>query len=343
MKRLVLTILGAIAISAVLAMPAAAAQVINGSFTDGLNGWQVQTESGSAGDWSTYSGSTLPVSGNAAPAPLDGSAAVADESMPASMILYQDVSLEAGATHTLSLDYWVDNQGADWLIPNPPSLSFATPANQQVRIDVIKPSAAADTLDPDDILQTIYAPVSGDPANLPWTNVTAELSAFAGQSVRLRFVDVNNNDYLHFGVDNVTISTSALPAPPSPGPPLLKILSIDPSSYKASGKLGTTVNYSLNRSAAITIRTLKAKSGRRSGSKCVRDSKSNRSAKKCTRWIKLPGLYRTDAKEGNNVFAFDGTPDGKALKSGSYRLLVAAYAPGYENAAPTATASFKVR
>lgn len=342
MKRLAIVIFGALALSALQVTSAGAAQVVNGSFTDGLNGWQVQTEPGSGGDWVSYSANPLPISGHIGPVPLDGNAAVADETGETSTILYQEVALEPGFTHTLSLDYWVINEGGGWIAPDPNTFSYGTPNNQQARIDIIKSSAAADTTDPADILRTIYAPTSGDSLILDWSHSSVDLSPLAGQSVRIRFVDVNNAGYLQLGVDNVAI-TSVPQAAPDPGPPLLKIVSLSPSSFKASGKRGATLNYTLNRSAGVTVRTLQARSGRRSGTRCVRSSKQNSGAKKCTRWIKLAGLGRTDGKAGSNTFAFDGSPEGHALAPGRYRLLVAAYAPGYESAAPTATASFKIR
>ena len=117
---------------AVLAAPAAAhaAIVTNGDFETGsLSGWQTQnTGSG----WFAYSGTASPTNALSIAAPPQGSfAAVTDQSSQGTRILYQDVALEPGQTHTLSLyvyyksnspiahpamdslDYFVTNDGID--------------------------------------------------------------------------------------------------------------------------------------------------------------------------------------------------------------------------------------
>ncbi len=84
---------------------ASADAVTNGGFETGdFTGWQVQDESGSAGTWFVYSGTTAPLTGAPIPAPPEGNyAAISDEEDPTSTILYQDVTLPAGTNATLSL------------------------------------------------------------------------------------------------------------------------------------------------------------------------------------------------------------------------------------------------
>jgi hypothetical protein len=150
-------------------------------------------------------------------APYQGSFdAVADEEDPSSMILYQDVALEAGVPQELSL-YFNFHSFAEMAVPSPNTLSAEVMAeNQQVRVDVMKAGSPPESLAPSDILTTLYATTdSSSPRRIPWTHLSADLSAYAGQTVRIRIAAVDNKFYLNAGVDDVTLSPIAPPPPPS--------------------------------------------------------------------------------------------------------------------------------
>jgi hypothetical protein len=152
------------------------------------------------------------------PAPFHGSFdAIADEHGPSAMILYQDVALEAGVPQGLSL-YFNFHSFADMAIPSPNSLNVETmAANQQVRVDVMKAGSSVSSLEPGDILTTLYATTGPDsPVQIPWTRLTANLSAYAGQTVRIRIAAVDNSYYLNAGVDDVSLSPIPLPIPAPP-------------------------------------------------------------------------------------------------------------------------------
>lgn len=53
----------------------------------------------------------------------------------------------------------------------------------------LKPNAPIESVSPNDILATVFASKAGDPVKLEPTVITADLSAFAGQPVRLRIAD----------------------------------------------------------------------------------------------------------------------------------------------------------
>ncbi len=73
----------------------------------------------------------------------------------------------------------------------------------------MQPGAPLTSLSPSDILTTVFATQTGDPTSLAPTLMTADLSAFAGQTVRLRIAQVDNEYYLNTGVDDVSIATGS--------------------------------------------------------------------------------------------------------------------------------------
>jgi hypothetical protein len=204
---------------------ATAAGVVNGSFESGtLNGWQVSQATG-AGNWFAYTGTDAPI-GSKRPSPADpvqpppqgAHAATTDQANPDTLILYQDVALEPGLSHQLSLLAYYDSY-KPITIPNPDTLSVADDAlrlpngkfqqNQQFRIDVIRPEAPLESLDPADVLRTVFATKRGAPQHMAPTKLTANLSAFAGQTVRIRIASAVTEEVLNAGVDAVSITTSA--------------------------------------------------------------------------------------------------------------------------------------
>ena len=80
--------------------------------------------------------------------------------------------------------------------------------NQQFRADLVRAAGiAADpfTVAPADILLNIYQTVPGDPPVAGYTTVTADVSSYKGQTVCLRFAEVENQWFFHAGVDDVNI------------------------------------------------------------------------------------------------------------------------------------------
>ena len=77
---------------------------------------------------------------------------------------------------------------------------------------MLKAGASPTSLAPGDILATPYASTpSVLPTGIPWTHLTADLSPYAGQTVRVRIAVVDNEYYLNAGVDNVKIETVTPP------------------------------------------------------------------------------------------------------------------------------------
>ena len=134
-------------------------------------------------------------------------------------------TLKPGLDHQLSLLAYY-NSYKPIAIPTPDTLSIADEAlqlpngefqeNQQFRIDVMKPDAPLESLDPADILRTVFATKPGDRPTMAPRNLTANLSAFAGQTVRLRIANTVTEEVFNAGVDAVSIASGA-PGSFSPG------------------------------------------------------------------------------------------------------------------------------
>jgi hypothetical protein len=209
-----------VVLSAVLAAPVAAtaATVVNGDFETGnLQGWQAHGATG-FGDWFVYEGTKPPISeggrGTApVPAPPQGEfAAIADQLDPDTLALYQDISLAAGAKHQLSLQTFYSSN-KPLALPTPDTLStdpsvIGEQANQQYRIDLMKPEAGVESIDPADVLRTLFRTMPGDPVAMPPTRLTANLTPYAGQTVRLRIAVAAGKEALNAGIDDVSVTTT---------------------------------------------------------------------------------------------------------------------------------------
>jgi hypothetical protein len=216
MRFLAIFVLAAAAL--VVPTGATAATVVNGDFETGtFSGWQLLNPDGGGGpeedSWYVYSGTNPPgptIIESVAPPPGGNFAAVTSQGGPGSHYLYQDVALEPFWSHQLSLVAYYRSEG-QLFTPSPASLDPGTAENQQYRIDVMNPAAPIESVNPADILATVFATKTGDPQELGPTTLTADLTPVAGQIVRLRFVEVDNQNYFAASTDNVSI----LSTPPS--------------------------------------------------------------------------------------------------------------------------------
>ncbi len=195
----------ALAVS-LLHSPMLAAQfnlVTNGSFETGdLTGW-TEVNSGD-GQFSVESGTVTPSSGGPIPAPPDGTfASVSDQGGAGSHILYQDVSIPTHGDITLSLLLYYNNRANVWVDNG--TLSESGGANQQLRVDIMDPSAAVDDVGTG-VLMNIIKPSGSDPFTFGYNTLSADLNQFAGQTIRLRFAEVDNQLFLNMAIDDVRIS-----------------------------------------------------------------------------------------------------------------------------------------
>jgi hypothetical protein len=205
----IVVLVGMLAVTAALA----ASRVTNGDFETGtLSGWTASDNG--AGGWSANDGTFL--AGCAGLDGLDGPAAgsfdgLFDMSGPASGLLSQEVTVPTGGRLSFSMEY--ENDNGAWDITPGNEFDVLSP-NQWISIDVLKHGADPASFDPADILATAFRETSGtaDPAQ-PWHTVALDLSAFAGQSVIVRFASADTEDCLPFEIDQVAL-TSGAAAPP---------------------------------------------------------------------------------------------------------------------------------
>jgi len=223
----------AIAILACVALAApagaAAATVVNGGFETEGEGWVASSTNPEIGDFFIYEGTRPPFSDESGqrgtapvPAPPQGKrAAISDQLNASTMFLYQDVVLAPEAKHQLSLQTFYSSN-RPLAIPTPETLStdeeeIGDQVNQQYRIDLVRPEAPLESIAPGDVLRTIFRTTQGDPLSMPPTRITANLSAFAGQTVRIRVAVAAGKEALNAGVDDVSVTSTPLSGPGSSG------------------------------------------------------------------------------------------------------------------------------
>jgi len=203
------------------ATPAAAAPLLlNGGFESGFAGWIRADQLGSDGTFALQTGTTSPVNGITVPVPSGGvAAAMTDAAGPGSHILYQDFVVPVGTTSgTLTFDLFVGNRAAAFFTPT--TLDFSTPAlNQQARVDIVRASADPFSVSAADVLFNAFQTTAGGPLVTGYTTLTADLAtvlaANVGNTLRLRFAEVDNVSVFQLGVDNVNLdaSSTAVPEP----------------------------------------------------------------------------------------------------------------------------------
>ena len=114
--------------------------------------------------------------------------------------------------------------------------------------------------------------------------------------------------------------TTPIPAPDTTAP-VLSGLSLSSKSFTT--KKGTRVRFTLSEAASVLLEVESISKGRKSGSKCVKETRKLRKAKKCNRYTGR-GSFKATGKAGANDISFKGTIGGKRLATAEYRLKVRA-------------------
>jgi hypothetical protein len=200
------------------AAPASAIPLIaNGGFESGFDGWTRADALGGDGTFQLQSGTSSPVNLDPVPAPPGGlAAAMTDAQGPGSHVLYQDFVVPAlvpGAV--LRFDYFVGNRADDFYQLD--SLDFASPdLNQQARVDILLAGSDPFSVSPSDVLLTLFRTEPGDSLVSGYTTLSFDLTSLlvarAGQTLRLRFAEVDNVFIFQLGVDRVALNVVPEPA-----------------------------------------------------------------------------------------------------------------------------------
>ena len=188
--------------------------VLNGSFeanggvgSQTFANWTVQKQPGSQGGFFAQAGVVAPVTPFTVPPPPLGSfTAMSDQSGPGSVVLYQDVSIPSGASALLSLRLLIQNQANDF--STPATLDYTTIPNQQARVDIMDPAAPLFDVGAG-VLRNLFITSTSSPQTQGYLVVAADLSAYAGQTIRIRVAEVDNQQGLNVGVDAVSIAIGA--------------------------------------------------------------------------------------------------------------------------------------
>ncbi len=183
----------------------------NGDFEPGFAGWTRVDQVGSESTWLLQSGTLSPVNAFTVPAPPGPThAAMTDAQGPGSHVLYQDFTVPLTlSVATLRFDLYINNHANAFF--SPASLDFSLPAlNQQLRVDIVTTSADPFSVGVADVLLNLYRTMPGDPLVSGYNTITVDLTAFLsthlGETLRLRFAEVDNVQVMNAGVDRVSLT-----------------------------------------------------------------------------------------------------------------------------------------
>jgi hypothetical protein len=113
-----------------------------------------------------------------------------------------------------------------------------------------------------------------------------------------------------------------------------------PSATTAAVQTATQVSYTVNVPADARFTVQRAASGRSVTGRCTKPTRGNRTRKRCTRFLGVPGSFTRTRPAGADRFTFTGRLTGHALKPGRY-LLVATPTANGRTGTPS-SASFRI-
>ena len=105
-------------------------------------------------------------------------------------------------------------------------------------------------------------------------------------------------------------STGGVCPTPDTGKPILNGVAFAPGSFRAAGSggpvaarapIGARVFYNLSETATVTWRIEKGTVGRRVGGRCVRRTRANRRNRRCLRFVRLAGSFKTTGGLGGRT------------------------------------------
>jgi hypothetical protein len=116
---------------------------------------------------------------------------------------------------------------------------------------------------------------------------------------------------------------------------------VNAAAKKKSKRTGTTFRYKLSEAGRAQIVITRPAAGRKVKRRCVKATRKNRKAHRCTRYVKAGVLTRRKAKAGNNKLAFTGRVGKRKLAPGRYRATITATDAAGNRSKPR-TISFKI-
>ncbi len=202
--------------------PVAGAQQLldNGSFETGdTTGWTVQvTENGAAvvydEDDPLVTGIPPAIAPSIDPPPDGEFAFYFAQTGPARSVIYQDVTIPDNAVSAdLTGLVFIENAADDFITPDNLDFPSVDNPNQQMRIDIMDPSAPLFGVG-EGVLLNVYRTQIGDPSRSPYFGISGNLAPFAGQTVRIRVAEVNTESYLRIAIDDFQLNVEVEEEPP---------------------------------------------------------------------------------------------------------------------------------
>jgi hypothetical protein len=122
-------------------------------------------------------------------------------------------------------------------------------------------------------------------------------------------------------------------------PPWVTSLKVSPSKVTKKSK----IQFKLTEASNVSFYAQKPIKGRTVGTGCKKLSMKNKSAKKCTLWVRASKTFRKSGKAGKtNSVKFSGKVGKTKLAKGSYRIFAVA-TDSAKGKGPSKTASFKIK
>jgi hypothetical protein len=206
--RTFVAVLTALIAGAVLA-PAATANPANGGFEQGTFAeWSHENTDGSK--WKLYENGSrelgMQLGGRTLPKTLGKHSAALVQSGPGHSVLYRSFTVPRRATAITLSTFWI-NQGGAWLFDGAFDENGIGGA-QYFSIDLLKPSASPLSGDKDDVLESVFHPRPATELDSGgWKDLRVAAKPFRGDKVLLRMAEVDNQDHLNVGLDELKVKT----------------------------------------------------------------------------------------------------------------------------------------
>ncbi len=192
-------------LASVLLVNSLNADIVNGTFEDGLNGWTTNIF-GSAAPISIATGTTNATAGTINPSLTSDQYIYSSQSGPGLSILSQSFNVSAGI-NKLFFDFSIKNDAGSFSVPD--SFDYNGAATQQARFDILKPGSDPTVYNASDIIVTGFKTEVGDPSSSDWTtkeiDLSDDLSSYIGQDVILRFWQEDNQGHFNLALDNINV------------------------------------------------------------------------------------------------------------------------------------------
>lgn len=182
----------------------------NGSFEDNggegtrtFTDWITEQTPSSDRGWLVQTGTSSPLNSFAIPAPPDGTfTSTSDQTGPGYSIIHREIYIPE-ATSTLEFELYYDNSATGFATPDSYDV---TSDNQQFRLDLMDPAAGVQDFGAA-ILLMGYRTEVGAPLDTGgvWVTVSIDVTGLAGETVRLRFSQIDSASFLTVGIDDVRL------------------------------------------------------------------------------------------------------------------------------------------